>query len=130
MLHPYYLFLITALACGSSAAKADDGSLTRGRDFDTASAAAASDGGVSVTVSVRTNGLRVNSSSSITLLDNGKPIFGPETRRDAAWRQQVRALGRGPHDLRVECGHENSKPVFCRLEIEEQRAEGSATPAR
>ncbi|MFC7053102.1 hypothetical protein ACFQI3_10425 [Hansschlegelia quercus] len=130
MLHPYYFVLITVLAYGSSAAKADDGAVTQGRDFDTASVAAATDGGLSITVSVRTNGLRVNSTSSITLRDNGKPIFGPETRPDAAWRQQVRAFGRGPHDLRVECGHENSKPVFCRLEIEEQRAEGSSGAGR
>jgi hypothetical protein len=128
MLYPYYILLICVLTFGASTAKADDASLTRGRDFDTASAA--TEGGVSVTVSVRTNGLRVNSSSSITLLDNGKPIFGPETRPDAAWRQQVRAPGRGPHDLRVDCGHANSKPVFCRLEIEDQRAEGPAGPER
>jgi hypothetical protein len=119
----YGLILILCLAIITPPVLAEE--LTQGRDFDTATVAAPFDEGVFAIVYVRTNGLRVNSSSSITLADNGQALFGPESRADATWRERVRVAGKGVHNLRVDCGHANSRPVSCRIEIEDQRVDTS-----
>lgn len=117
-------FLIPTLILSMTGmAVASDMSLTQGRDYDVAVIDSTSDAGVAVTARVRTNAARVNSASSITVTDNGRVIYGPAQREDSAWAETVAVLGKGPHTIRVDCGHANSTPVFCRLEADQPKAE-------
>ncbi|HEY0290870.1 MAG TPA: hypothetical protein VGC51_00825 [Hansschlegelia sp.] len=117
---PYLILISSILFFAPSFASAS--SLTEGRDYDVADVQAQNDDGLHVIASVRTNNTRINSTSSITVTDNGKVIFGPATREDSAWTERIAAPGKGLHALRAECGATNSTPVFCRLETDQRHA--------
>ncbi len=95
---------------------------TKGQNYDRVVFESQSDGAVELSASVMTINRYRDSSSSISVTDNGRPIFGPEMETTERWRRVIPVSGKGRHEVFMICDGVQSSPVYCALNVDDARA--------